>query len=170
MECKLTNAMRTHHWTRMLGCTIGSNVLSCIRIFYKICKAYITYTLHWFGLVLTATRLLLAGGHVNSSFTTFEAPIHLTKQAHQMGVQCMGVKWSLDDIIWSSNCHLIADLRSLLGSVWYHGWIVPQSSDHDAVACVSVVTLLALLLTLGTFGNHTSSPPQTQHKSSTLLF
>ena len=38
-----------HHWTRMLGCTIGSNVLSCIRIFYKICKAYITYTLVWFG-------------------------------------------------------------------------------------------------------------------------
>ena len=126
--------------------------------------------IHWFGLVLATTRLLLAGGHVNSSFTTFEAAIHLTKQAHQMGVQCMGVKWSLDDIIWSSNCHLIADLRSLLGSVWYHGWIVPQSSDHDAVACVSVVTLLALLLTLGTFGNHTSSPPQTQHKSSTLLF
>ena len=126
--------------------------------------------IHWFGLVLATTRLLLVGGHVNSSFTTFEAPIHLTKQAHQMGVQCMGVRWSLDDIIWSSNCHLIADLRSLLGSVWYHGWIVPQSSDHDAVACVSVVTLLALLLTLGTFGNHTSSPPQTQHKSSTLLF
>ena len=52
--------------------------------------------------------------------------------------------WSLENIIWSSNCHLIAIRWSLFRPVRYHGWIVPQSSDHDAVADVSVVTLVAL--------------------------
>ena len=72
-------------------------------------------------------------------------------------------------IVWSSDCHLIAIRWSLLRPVWYHGWIVAQSSDHDAVAGVSVVTLVALL-TLGTFGNHASAPPETQHKSSAPCF
>ena len=148
---------------------------------------------YWFEIYLFLLFLVITNKHwypctcsVFREQISFIGIIHFKKPGrHPRNTQCITQirlhittwhnPWVLtgDDhlmiIVWSSDCHLIAIRWSLLRPVWYHGWIAAQSSDHDAVAGVSVVTLVALL-TLGTFGNHASAPPETQHKSSAPLF
>ena len=156
--------MLTDHWTNMHGCTIGSKVLSCIGITStRPIMCFVLISMPLFSVPYSFKGIIhfkKPGRHLRNThcitqitLTTWHNPWVLTGDDHLM------------IIVWSSDCHLIAIRWSLLRPVWYHGWIVAQSSDHDAVAGVSVVTLVALL-TLGTFGNHASAPPETQHKSS----
>ena len=138
--------MCTHHWTSVHQCTIGSNVLAKPKLHWNF--------LHLRGLSGTAV-CYESGGFFTGLYNRviyqqscwhilFVYMLYLNKMTllTQSAGSCLW--WSLENIIWSSNCHLIAIRWSLFRPVRYHGWIVPQSSDHDAVADVSVVTLVAL--------------------------
>ena len=152
--------MLTHHWTNMHGCTFGSKVLSCIGITStRPILCFVLISMHLFSVPYTDQFY-----RYHTFQETWSAPKKYALHHPNITPGCnltqsMGSYWwwSLVNIVWSSDCHLIAIRWSLLRPVWYHGWIVAQSSDHDAVAGVSVVTLVALL-TLGTFGNHASAP------------